>query len=104
MISYNVFFSPRQGVDDEKVIATVRRLLDELGEEKKLRTYRILKVTNPASFQALPRFQAIIDYASQEELDESLVFMRQPGKVREGTHGALIELVTDFKVSFTADV
>ncbi|HEY4988771.1 MAG TPA: hypothetical protein VII09_03140 [Opitutaceae bacterium] len=30
--------------------------------------------------------------------------MRQPGKVREGAHGELAELVTYFKVSFTADV
>ena len=104
MVSYNVFFSPRPGVDEQRVIAAARRLLDELRSAKQLREYRILCVTNPASFQALPRFQVIVDYGSQLELDESLVFMRQPGKVKEGAHGELIELVTDFKVSFTADV
>ena len=104
MISYNVYFSPRPGVDEQRVIAAARRLLDELRSENMLRAYRILCVTNPASFPALPRFQVIVDYGSQQELDESLNFMRQPGKVRAGAHGELIELVTDFKVSFTADV
>jgi len=104
MISYNVFFSPRPGVDEQHLIAAARRLFEELQLAKKLRGYRILCVTNPASFQGLPRFQAIADYASQQELDESLAFMRQPGKVKSGAHGELIELVTDFKVSFTADV
>ncbi|MCX6972174.1 MAG: hypothetical protein NTV93_18765 [Verrucomicrobia bacterium] len=43
MISYQVFFTPKPGVEDERV-------------------------TNPASFQALPRFQAIADYDSQVEM------------------------------------
>ena len=104
MISYNVFFSPRTGIDEQRVIAAVRRVLDELRVAMKLRNYRILRVTNPASFRELPQFQAIIDYESQEELDDSLRFMRQPGKVHEGAHGELIEFVTEFKVSFTKDV
>jgi hypothetical protein len=37
-------------------------------------------------------------------MDESFAFMRQPDKVHQGTHGELVALVTDFKVSFTADV
>jgi len=104
MISYNVFFSPRPEIDDQRVIACAHGLLGELRAQKKLRGYRILCVTNPASFETLPRFQVIADYETQRELDESLQFMRQPGKVKSGTHGELVELVTDFKVSFTADV
>ncbi len=69
----------------------------------KLRGYRILRITNPASFPALPRFQAIIDFPSQQDLDDSLAFMRQPGKVHEGAHGRMIGLITDFKVSFSED-
>lgn len=103
MISYNVFFSPRPGIDEQRVAACARRLLDELRAVKKLRDYRILRVTNPAGFQELPRFQVIVDYQSQQELDDSLAFMRQPGRVKSGAHGELVGLVTDFKVSFTAD-
>lgn len=104
MISYHVFFTPRADVAEESVIAAAHRLFQELEAEKKLRGYRILRVTNPASFQALPRFQAIADYGSQQELDESLAFMRQPRKKDEGAHGELMHMVADFKVSFTDDV
>ncbi|MBS0663175.1 MAG: hypothetical protein JSR48_07905 [Verrucomicrobia bacterium] len=104
MISYNVFFSPRTGTADEEVVAAVRRLLDELKAAGQLRGFRILRVTDVASFPALPRFQVIIDYANQAELDAGLASMRQPGRVHDGAHGAVIRLVTDFRVSFTADV
>jgi len=104
MVSYNVFFSPRPGVDERRVIACAHQLLDELRAQGKLHDYRILHVTDPASFDVLPRFQVIADYESQEKLEESLQFMRQPGRVKTDAHGELVELVTDFKVSFTADV
>jgi hypothetical protein len=104
MISYNVFFTPRPGVEDQRVIASAHEFLEKLQTEKKIRGYRILRVTNPASFPALPQFQAIVDYESQQELDDSFAFMRQPQKIKEGAHGELIELVTNFKVSFTIDV
>ena len=104
MISYNVFFSTRPGVEEQAVVAVTRQLLDELRAAGQLRSYRILRVTNPASFPALPQFQVIVDYANQQEQEESLAFMRAPGRVHGGTHGELIKLVTDFKVSFTEDL
>ncbi len=104
MISYHVYFTPKPGVDDETVIAAAHGFFQELKAENKVRGYRLLRVTNPASFQALPRFQAIVDYASQQELDASFDHMRQPGKKEEGAHGELMKMVAEFKVSFTADV
>ena len=104
MISYHVFFSPKSDIADDRVIAAARGFLRQLKEEGKVREYRILRVTNPASFPSLPRFQAIVDYATQADLDASFAFMREPARVTDGAHGELIHLVTDFKVSFTTDV
>jgi hypothetical protein len=104
MISYHVFFTPKPGIEDDHVVELAHRFFKQLISEKKLRGYRILRVTNPANFQALPRFQAIVDYESQQELDESFAFMRQPQKKEEGAHGELMKMVADFKVSFTIDV
>ena len=104
MISYHVHFSPKLGVDESTVIAAAHQFFQGLIADKKLRGYRILRVTNAASFQALLRFQAIADYNSQQELDESFAFMREPGRKEAGAHGELMRLVADFKVSFTADV
>lgn len=104
MISYHVFFTPKPDIEERSVIAAAHQFFRQLKSEKKLRGYRILRVTNPASFQALPRFQAIADYESQQELDESFAFMRQPRKKEEGAHGELMRMLAEFKVSFTADV
>jgi|SRR5579871_3588205 len=104
MISYNIFFTPKGGIEDQRIIMLAHEFLKRLQTEKKVLGYRILRVTNPASFPALPQFQAIVDYESQQDLDDSFTFMRQPQKIKEGAHGELIELVTNFKVSFTVDV
>lgn len=104
MISYHVFFTPKAGIEDLRVVDTARKFFDELKTERKVRGYRILRVTNAGSFQALPRFQAIVDYDSQEELDASFAFMRTPNKKEDGAHGELMKMVAEFKVSFTSDV
>jgi hypothetical protein len=104
MISYHVFFTPKPEVEEQLVVAAAHRFFRQLKAEKMLSGYRILRVTNAASFQSLPRFQAIADYKSQEELDASFAFMRQPGKKEEGAHGELMHMVAEFKVSFTDDV
>lgn len=104
MISYHVFFTPKPDIEERSIIAAAHRFFQQLKTEKKLRGYRILHVTNPTNFQALPQFQAIADYDSQQELDESFAFMRQPQKKEEGAHSELMRMVADFKVSFTTDV
>jgi hypothetical protein len=104
MISYHVFFTPKPDVEERTVIAVAHEFLKELEAARKLRAYRILRVTNPANFEGLPRFQAIVDYGSQQELDASFAFMHQPGMVETGAHGELMKMVADFRVSFTADV
>lgn len=104
MISYHVFFSPKDGMPEDQVLGATRAFFAALEENKQIRTYRILRVTNPASFAGLPRFQAIVDFATQDEMDTAFAFMRQPGKIHSGAHGKLIEMVTDFRVSFSEDV
>jgi hypothetical protein len=104
MISYHVFFTPKPEAEQQSVIAAAHEFFGQLKAERKLSGYRILQVTNPANFKGLPHFQAIADYESQEELDESFAFMREPGRKEAGAHGDLMRMVTDFKVSFTTDV
>jgi hypothetical protein len=104
MISYHIFFTPKPGVADAQIIGLAREFLKTLKSEKKIFGYRIMHVTNPASFQGLPRFQAIVDFEFQQDLDDSFAFIRQPQKLKEGTHGKLMEQVAEFKVSFTTDV
>jgi hypothetical protein len=104
MISYHIFFTPKPDVTDDQIIGLAREFFETLKSEERIRDYRILHVTNPASFQGLPRFQAIVDYESQQALDDAFSFMRRPEKMKEGAHGRLMEQVSEFKVAFTEDV
>lgn len=104
MISYNVFFSPKEGVSEDELLKTVHAFLSWLQREQRLPGYRVLRVTDAASFQALPRFQAIIDFPSRAEFDTALTFMRIPAHLNDSPHGRLMHSVKDFKVSFTEDV
>jgi hypothetical protein len=104
MISYHIFFTPKPDVTDTQIISSAREFLETLKSEEKIHGYRILHVTNPASFQALPRFQAVVDYESQQALDDSFAFMRRSQKMKEGAHGRLMEQVMEFKMSFTKDI
>jgi hypothetical protein len=52
----------------------------------------------------LPRFQLIVDYVSQQQLDDSLAFMRSGNRVGNPPHGQIMKLVSDFRVSFSQDV
>jgi hypothetical protein len=90
MISYNIFFTPKPEVADAQVVGLAHEFLNTLKSEKKIHGYRILRVTNPANFEGLPRYQAIVDYESQQALDASFAYMR-PGKMKEGAHGNLME-------------
>lgn len=104
MISYNVFFSPKEGVSEDELLKTVHAFLSWLQREQRLPGYRVLRVTDAASFQALPRFQAIIDFPSRAEFDTAITFMGIPANLNDSPHGRLMRSVKDFKVSFTEDV
>ncbi len=63
--------------------------------------YRILRMSNKASFEALPDFHLIVDYASEEELRKGFEGMKE--RYREEPHGPLMSMVSDFKVAFSSD-
>ena len=103
MMTYSVFFSPKAGVSDEALLAAAHGFLTWLQREQNLPGYRLLRVTDAASFTGLPRFQAIVDFATRAEFDAAMTFMRDANRVHEGPHARLLHSVMDFKVSFAED-
>ena len=101
MTSYHVFFSARSEAEEPSLIATTRALAAELTAAGKIRSHRFLRVTNPANFTSLPRFQLIVDCADQTDLDAAMAHVRS--RVHEGPHGEILRLVSDFKVCFSTD-
>ena len=101
MTCYQVFFSAKPETDEAPLIAATRALAVELTAAGKIRSHRLLRVTNSASFTGRPRFQLIVDCADQPALDSAMAHIR--AGIHEGPHGEILRLVSDFKVSFSAD-
>lgn len=101
MTSYHVFFSAKSEADEPPLIAATHALATELTTSGKICSHRFLRVTNPASFAELPRFQLIVDCADQAGLDSAMAYIRT--RIHEGPHGKILRLVSDFKVCFSTD-
>ncbi|MFM1850615.1 MAG: hypothetical protein RIS54_299 [Verrucomicrobiota bacterium] len=103
MMSYSVFFSPKDGVTEGELVEAAHGFLSWLQREQNLPGYRLLRVTDAASITGLPRFQAIVDFPTQAEFDTAMAFMRAANRVHEGPPAQLLHSITDFKVSFAED-
>jgi len=104
MPSYHVYFSPKSETSDSELIDKCHSFLGDLIANHQIQSYRLIRITNPASFPALPKFQLIVDYCSQQQLDGSFAFMKDSNRITSPPHGLIIPLVSDFKVAFSEDV
>lgn len=104
MHSYHVYFSPKAEVNESELITNCHLFLRDLKESDQIQSYRLIRITNPASFQGLPRFQLIVDYSSQKQLDDSFTFMKTSNRIGTPPHGHIMHMVSDFRVSFSEDV
>ncbi|MEO0793984.1 MAG: hypothetical protein AAFX93_02415 [Verrucomicrobiota bacterium] len=101
MVSYNVYFSPRDGTPVEELIAQVHRFMATQVAGNRAVAYRILKMNNKTSFSELPDFHLIVDYESEEDLKAA--FGKMSGEYTKKPHSPLMSMVGDFKVSFSVD-
>ena len=104
MSSYHVFFSPKPEVEAVDLIEKCHAFLRGLQAQGQIESYRLIRITNPASFPELPQFQLIVDYHSPQQLNESFAFMKSAGRIAAPPHGEIMESVSIFKVAFSEDV
>jgi hypothetical protein len=64
-------------------------------------SYRLLRLTNKASFQELPDFHLIVDYESEATLNSAFEQMKM--HYLEEPHFSLMRMVSAFRVSFSTD-
>ena len=101
MASYHVYFSPKESVSPEALIDQVHEFMATQVEGNFATGYRILRMNNKASFEALPDFHLIVDYQSEEDLQNGFNGMKNHYK--EEPHSSLMRMVSDFKVAFSID-
>ena len=64
-------------------------------------SYRLLRMNNKASFTSLPDYHLIVDYPTEEDLQNGFTGMKE--HYRSEPHSPLMGMVVDFKVAFSTD-
>jgi hypothetical protein len=60
MTSYHVYFTAKDGVTDQELLTQVYQFMDGQIHNNHAVSYRVLQMTNKASFVDLPRFQGTL--------------------------------------------
>lgn len=101
MHSYHVYFTPKDGVSDRELLTQVHQFMErQLGSNLAI-SYRVLRMTNKASFGDLPDFHLIVDYASEADIQRA--FQNMKAHYREEPHAPLMKMVSTFRVAFSKD-
>lgn len=101
MPSYHVYFSPKEGVSPEALIKQVHEFMATQIHGNFAENYRILRMNDKASFDSLPDYHLIVDYASEEDLQKGFNGMKPHYK--NEPHSPLMSMVSNFKVAFSLD-
>ncbi|MGF1655867.1 MAG: DUF6614 family protein [Verrucomicrobiales bacterium] len=102
MESYHVHFNARQDVPKDVLLAQVHEFMANQIESNRVRSYRLLELTDKASFQELRDFHLIVDYENAEDLQDAFNLMKQHYK--DAPHAPLMKMVAEFRVAFSRDV
>lgn len=101
MTSYHVYFTAKDGVTDDALLAQVHQFMAAQIRTNHAVSYRVLRMTNKASFADLPDFHLIVDY--RMEADLQLAFQNMKDGYRHEPHSPLMKMVSIFRVAFSKD-
>jgi len=101
MASYHVYFSPSEDTAPEVLIRQVHEFMRTQIHGNYATSYRILRMSNKASFERLPDFHLIVDYPSEEDLQKGFHAMK--AHYKHEPHSPLMRMVSEFRVAFSVD-
>ncbi len=101
MTSYHVYFTAKDGVTDQELLTQVHRFMGDQIRGNHAVSYRVLRMTNKASFVDLPDFHLVVDYRSEADLQ--LGFRNMKESYRDEPHSPLMRMVSTFRVAFSKD-
>jgi hypothetical protein len=92
MVHYNVYFTLKDNVEEERGLKVVQAFLAEVCASGEAAAFRIDKVVG-----ADAAFLAVIEFVDDGALGRAMKSQHARG-VREGAHGKVVEVVKDFRV------
>jgi hypothetical protein len=94
MVTYNVRFALKEGVDERSGVAVVESFLLELCAHGEAVRYRIARESADIS---VARFLASIKFSDDASLARAMKNQEERG-IHRGKHGEVVRTVSDFKV------
>ena len=101
MPSYHVYFDAAAGIAVDALVTQVHSFMEGQMAKNHAAGWRLLHMTNKASFPDLCDFHLIVDYASEADLQQAFAEMKRMYK--EEPHLTLMRMVSDFRVAFSQD-
>ena len=101
MIHYHVWFDLKPGVPEAAGLAAVGRFLQGLAAAGEAEGYQLLRNRGGPPRSRLPRFHALIEFASDAQLDAAMKAQAGRG-IHVGLHGDVVAVVTGFHVEIFA--
>jgi hypothetical protein len=99
MASYHVYFDAAPGIAADDLVAQVHSFMDTQVAVNRAASWRLLQMTNKATFQEMSDYHLIVDYASDADLQHAFAEMKRT--YREEPHLTLMRMVTNFRVAFS---
>ncbi len=93
MIHYNVWFSFKNGADEQEELSVITRFLTDLKHRSLIHDFTLLR--NRASQTKMPPFQAHILFLDNDQFGKPFADVAAAG-ARSGTHGVMIANVDTF--------
>jgi hypothetical protein len=103
MISYNVYFTPKDTIPEPEALEIVHSFMRGLDAKGMITAYRVLRINNKVNFDQLPKYQLIVDYETEEQSTRTFDFIKN-GEATKEPHKSLMTMTKEFKISFSEDV
>ena len=103
MIAYNVFYSVKDGIEEEKVLKLTLAFIEQLLSHQLIIDASCQKLTNKANFTQMPDFHVSVNFHSHRDMDEVFSFVRTT-LMETYPHSELMKSVKEFKVTFTEEL
>ncbi len=97
MIHYNVWFTFKDGLEENRGLAVVEEFLRGLSSSGEAASFRLLQNKSEGPRTKLPRYQAVIEFADEAALSEAMKHQAARG-IHHGAHGRLVDIVSEFRV------
>ena len=97
---YHLWFNLKPDASEAAAFVVARSFLTEQLATGRIAGFRLLRNTSEPASTILPRYLALIEFTDRDHFSTAFSDLRRDG-IHHGSHGELMQMVSDFRVEFT---